>query len=331
MRINNRDARRLLSGAFSSDTEDEESAAQVLWIDEASYTRLPLIESLKQYGDVHLFLKIAGIVWPTQDCSLVETVAQIAWNCTVRVVMIACPTLILFNFFHYLLGSVSFAGFELSSWSLDVIFIMQSVSLLSSLVAVRKRLCSVSTSLEVSFFGTSLKYCIIYFALSFFPSILYPLYHILLIMPMDDRNITSVQLVVYSILPLCELIVSGFLAVHMLFILVDMQTLAASFHEITTDSNDDHRSSKRAGIVLSEIHHRVRTSLCEVLPIVITALLEITVLCYMVRNDYLARDYMPMLLLIFLFLKEIQFLLLVIGCAVYCATKRMFLVHKKKV
>lgn len=324
------EATQWLSITSLSDSDDEESATQVMWIDEVSYTRQPLIENLKSQSEILLFLKVTGILWPSKSDSFIEIFTQIMWNICVRIVMVTCPALVLFNFFYYLLGSATFAGFDLSSWSLDVVFIMQSMSLLSSLVAIRKRLNSVSSALELSFFGKSLKYCIIYFALSFFPSILYPLYHILLLMPLEEQSVTTVQLIVYGILPLCELIVSGFLAVHMLFVLVDIQTLAANFTEMETNSRASYVSSRRTDIILSEIHHRARSSLFEVIPIVATAALEIAILCYMVRSDFLARDYMPMLLLIFLFLKEIQFLLLILGAVCYCVWKRMFLARKKK-
>jgi hypothetical protein len=59
-----------------------------------------------------------------------------------------------------------------------------------------------------------------------------------------------------------------------------------------------------------------------VTPIVLTATLEIVVLVGMLRKDYIERDFVPMLLLLFLFLKEIQFLVLVLVVWVYCAGKR---------
>ena len=312
----------------ANDEEDVES--QILWIDDTSYTRLPLIESLRQQTCVYSFLKSSAILWPEDDCHLGDKIVRCIWNLTVRLILITCPILIVLNFAFYLSASKSLSDFDYASWGLDFIFIMQSVALLSSLVSIRKRLSSISTALEISFFPASLKYCIIYLALSFFPSILYPCYHLLSLTPTDAGII---RFTVYALLPACELIVLGLLSVHMLFILVDCQTLAANFEQLS-DSIKGTTGRQRAGpryeAVLAEIRHRVRSSLLETLPIILTALLEILVLSYMVREDMRSKDFMPMLLLIFLFLKEIQFLLLVLSVLCYCLVKRAALEYKKR-
>lgn len=312
----------------SNDEEDVES--QILWIDDSSYTRQPLMESLNQQEHVQTFLKALGITWPDENCHIVEVFARCAWNVLIRSVLVACPILIVLNFSIYLVEAKSYAGFDIASWSLDFVFIMQSVALLNSLVAIRRRLSSISTALEISFFPASLKYCVMYMALSFFPSILYPCYHLLLVMP---SNSGAVRLAVYCLLPLCELVVLGLLSVHMLFILVDCQTLAANFEllcENIKGTPGRQGSGMKYEAVLAEIRHRVRTSLLETLPIILTALMEIFVLSYMVREDMRSKDYMPMLLLIFLFLKEIQFLLLVLAVLCFCLVKRAALEYKKR-
>lgn len=312
----------------SSDEEDTES--QILWIDDSSYTRQPLVENLRHQDNVHIFLITMGITWPNEDCTVFEKVACCFWNLVVRATLIACPILIVLNFLIYLVEAKSYANFNYASWGLDFIFIMQSTALLSSLVSIRRRLSSISTALEISFFPDSLKYCVVYMALSFFPSILYPCYHLLLVMP---SNAGVVRSTVYCLLPLCELIVLGLLSVHMLFILVDCQTLAANFTLLGENINGtpgSQGSGMKYESVLAEIRHRVRTSLLEALPIVLTALMEIAVLCYMVREDMRSQDYMPMLLLIFLFLKEIQFLLLVLCVLCFCLIKRAALEYKKR-
>jgi hypothetical protein len=312
----------------SNDEEDVES--QILWIDDSSYTRQPLIESLGQQEHVQTFLKALGITWPDENCHITEICARYSWNVLIRSILVVCPILIVLNFSIYLVEAKSYAGFDIASWSLDFIFIMQSAALLNSLVAICRRLSSISTALEISFFPESLKYCVIYMALSFFPSILYPCYHLLLVMP---SNSGVVRLAVYSLLPLCELVVLGLLSVHMLFILVDCQTLAANFALLSENikGTPGHQGSgMKYEAVLAEIRHRARTSLLETLPIILTALMEIFVLCYMVREDMRSKDYMPMLLLIFLFLKEIQFLLLVLAVLTYCLVKRATLEYKKR-
>lgn len=313
-----------------SPNEEEDVELQILWIDDSSYTRQPLVESLHQQEQVQAFLKAVGIVWPEENCHIVEASVRYVWNVIIRIVLVVCPILIVMNFSIFLVEAKSYAGFDFASWSLDLIFIMQSAALLNSLVAIRRRLSSISTALEISFFPESLKYCVIYLALSFFPSILYPCYHLLLVMP---SNSGAVRMTVYCLLPFCELVVLGLLSVHMLFILVDCQTLAANFAllgENIKGTPGHQGSGMKYEAVLAEIRHRVRSSLLETLPIVLTALLEICVLSYMVREDLRSKDYMPMLLLIFLFLKEIQFLLLVLAVLCYCLVKRATLEYKKR-
>lgn len=312
----------------SSDEEDTES--QILWIDDSNYTRLPLLESLSQQEGVYMFLKVLGIIWPEDECELGEKALRIVWNIVIRIVLIACPILIVLNFIFYLAETQSLKDFNVASWGLDFIFIMQSMALLSSLVSIRRRIATISTIMEISFFPNSLKYCVVYMALSFFPSILYPCYHLLLVMPADSGVIRTM---VYSLLPLCELIVLGLLSVHMLFILVDCQTLAENFAQLAEgiqSANGVYSSRRKYETVMFEIQHRVRSSLLETFPIILTALLEIAVLSYMVHEDMRTKDYMPMLLLIFLFLKEIQFLVLVLSVLAYCLVKRAALEFKKR-
>jgi two-component sensor histidine kinase len=319
---NRADEPATLEAASLSDLDDEvDETSQILWIDEASYTRVPLSESLKRQPHVMGFLKASGAVWPDKDCECGETFVRYLWNALTRLVIIAAACLIIANFGLYIAESRNFFGFDLTSWGLDLVFIMQSIALMWSLVSIRRRLASISTALEVSYFEGSLKYCVIYFSASFFPSILYPVYHILLLSGDEVEN-SSVQVAVYSVLPFTEIAVAGFLSVHMLFILVDAQTLATSFACLAESVRSSSVSSKRSQMILREIHHRVRNSMYEVTPIVLTATLEIVVLVGMLRKDYIERDFVPMLLLLFLFLKEIQFLVLVLVVWVYCAGKR---------
>jgi hypothetical protein len=309
--------------------EEEDNTSQILWIDELTYTRMPLLESIRQHVPVYTFLQIFGVIWPSRDFSWSSYLLQYAWNVLTRLLVVTAACLIVFNFASFLSESVNFVGFDLSSWSLDLIFTMQAVALLSSLVAIRRRLASITTALEVSFFVNSLKYAVIYFAASFFPSILYPLYHILLLSA-EEGDVPAVQTAVYAILPFSEVAIAGFLAVHMLFILVDAQTFAANFRELTESTRGYSPTSKRSKTILREIQHRGWTSLIEVLPIVVTALLEIIVLSFMVHRDFLNREFVPMLLLVFLFLKEIQFLALVMVVMGYCVAKRLQLVARKQ-
>ena len=314
----------------ASDNEHDEMS-RILWIDDRSYTKMPLITQLRSHHGVYTFLKVFATVWPEESCQDLGTVGLCVWNLFARFVIITSAVLIIANFVSFISGTTSFVGFDLSSWGLDLIFTVQTIALMCSLFAIRRRLSSISTSIEVSYFERSLKYCVIYFASSFFPSILYPIYHVLLLTTTKDADGTPIQLAVYCILPFSEIAIAGFLSVHMLFILVDAQTLAENF----TYLNDSllassGRTNERSKMILREIQRRVTSSLVEVLPIIVTALLEIIVLSDMVHKDYLKRDFVPMLLLIFLFLKEIQFLCVVLVMMMYCGVRRWMLLGKKK-
>ena len=310
------------------DNEDDETS-QILWIDELTYARGTLLENLRKQQEVVQFLKVCCVIWPDSNCSLGEYGCQMIWNIVSRLCVLSAAGLIIANFVLIMRDPANFHGFDLSNWSLDLVFILQAVALMCSLVATRRRLASISSSLEVSYFSGSLKYCTVYLAASFFPSILYPIYHILL-MTSSEGNNSSVQIAVYCILPFSEIAIAAFLSVHMLFILVDVQTLAANYHQLFGLMKDSSLSSSRARSILREIHYRAGTSLFEVSPIVLIAIVEIVVLSVMVRKDYINNEFVPMLLLTFLFLKEIQFLVLVFMVVVYFAGKQFMLVAEKK-
>jgi hypothetical protein len=171
-----------------------------LYLDDSSYTKEQLIVSLRRLPGVHTFLKSFAVIWPDQQCPLGERVVRTLYNTITRLVLVACALLVTFNLTSYL-SSANDLG-DVVGWGLDVVFIFQSIALLISLVLIQRRLHSISTHLEISFFASSVPYCVSFFALSFFPALLYPIYHILVFFPDPSSNeppISRIEVGVVSI------------------------------------------------------------------------------------------------------------------------------------
>jgi hypothetical protein len=242
----------------TEDNTDEEKGIKTLWIDAESYTGMPLLESLKRRTEVYQLLQCTGVVWPSMNDSPIEIIFRSVYNVLLRGILISCPCLIIANLVFFLVESKSwmYSLSNISNWGLDIIFIIQACALLFSLFAINKRLMTISSELELSYYPASMKFCKYFFALSLFPSLLYPVYHIILLFPDSDisHNYGStgsmgsvgetVQTAVYVLLPFCELVVAALLSAHMLFILVDAQTLAANYAELLATLGD-HKNRKK--------------------------------------------------------------------------------------
>ena len=319
------------------DCDSVASIPKILLIDSFSYTRRSLLASIRSINDdAFLFLKFTSVVWPDRDgMPSCEGFLLGLWNIFTRATLVICCCLMIFNFAYYAFQSNWFRdtdGDSFWSWVLDIFFIVQAVALLASLISVRRRLESISTELELSFLSSSLKIATIYLSLSFFPSILYPLYHLIVVPSPKYSNepLSFVQFLVYSILPISELVIAGFLAVHMLFILLDFQSLVSTFLKLREENSIDGVSPTTLSVVLTEINRRVGTSLLTSAPVIVVAILELIVLGSMLYDDYLQYDYLPIILLIFLFLKEIQLFLVVAMLLLYYLSMRVCLVYKRR-
>lgn len=333
------DMEDLVNNSENTDEIHNHNSHQQLHSEKGYYLREPLQDILKKEHDVYLFLIIFGIIWYDNKSTIQRKGVSYAWNLFCRFCLILCPLLIFINFLDYLfrnhIGTIS--SF-LEMWSLDLIFILQSIALLWSLMKIKRRLMSISTDLEVSYFQGALKYVICYFCLTIFPTLLYPILHVLQLFRTqtpDDQTeelpkYRSLQLVIYFILPICEVIILQFLSVHMLFILVDIQVLWNTFNRLSNqfeEESDDEDYSKYK-LILEEIYHRVKSSLYETIPIIITAFAEISILITLVIQSFSKSNYSSGLSLIFLFLKEIIFLVMMISMIIYYNIK-VFHIRKK--
>ena len=279
--------------------EHDDGNNQVNEIDD--YLTEPLEAILRKETDVNSFLITFGIIWVPQHASLVLKWMNYVWNIVSRVMLILCPSLITLNI---LLTSVFNKEAYIAVWGLDLLFIMQSLALSWSLVSIKRRLMSISTQIEVSYFAKTLKYAVLYFSLNLFPTLLYPVVASLNAFHEPERY-TLLHLVIFTLLPLSELVVLQLLSVHVLFILVDIQVLFSTFMKLygIDESHEDYSKKK---VMLKEIHRRVKKTLYETSPIIATAIMEVIMLTVV---QYLDNDEPPasigsVTMLVYLFLKD---------------------------
>lgn len=296
------------------------------------YMRQPFITAIRRHKDSHLFFKMAGIIWPATSATIAECCLQWFWNLIVRLLLVVCPALMAINFVLFVTESQSSnAADALSNWNLDLFFIAQEVILLLSLISIHRRLNSVCSAVEVSFIPFALKYSVIYYTLSLFPAVMYPLYH-LLMEGYHGMKMSTLDLSVFSILPLTEIVIAGFLATHMFFLLVDSMALVQSFAQLnhpTRGCEGCPSKAVRHRMVWAEINHRVRSSLCGVFPILAIAVLEVALVVHLFLASSGAADSTPALLLLFLFLKEILLLLMVLALLGYYTLNRIRILRKR--
>lgn len=279
--------------------EHDDGNNQVNEIDD--YLTEPLEAILRKETDINSFLITFGIIWVPQHTSLVLKWMNYVWNIVSRVMLILCPSLITLNI---LLTSVFNKEAYIAVWGLDLLFIMQSLALSWSLVSIKRRLMSISTQIEVSYFAKTLKYAVLYFSLNLFPTLLYPVVASLNAFHEPERY-TLLHLVIFTLLPLSELVVLQLLSVHVLFILVDIQVLFSTFMKLygIDESHEDYSKKK---VMLKEIHRRVKKTLYETSPIIATAIMEVIMLTVV---QYLDNDEPPasigsVTMLVYLFLKD---------------------------
>lgn len=293
--------------------EHDDGNNQVNELDE--YLTEPLETILRKDSDIHSFLIIFGIIWviPKHTTSLVLKWLNYVWNIVSRIVLILCPSLITLNI---ILTSVFNNEAYIAVWGLDLLFIMQSLALSWSLVAIKRRLMSISTQIEVSYFPKTLKYAVLYFSLNLFPTLLYPVVASLNAFH-DPERYTTLHLIIFTLLPLSELVILQLLSVHVLFILVDIQVLFSTFIKLygIDESHEDYSKKK---VMLKEIHRRVKKTLYETSPIIATAIMEVvmlTIVQYLDNNDPPA-SIGSITMLVYLFLKDM--ILVTIVCYMIC-------------
>jgi len=291
--------------------EHDDGNNQVNELDD--YLTEPLEAILRKETDTNSFLTTFGIIWVPQNTSLVLKWMNYIWNIVSRVMLILCPSLITLNI---LLTSVFNKEAYIAVWGLDLLFIMQSLALSWSLVSIKRRLMSISTQIEVSYFAKTLKYAVLYFSLNLFPTLLYPVVASLNAFHEPERY-TLLHLVIFTLLPLSELVVLQLLSVHVLFILVDIQVLFSTFMKLygIDESHEDYSKKK---VMLKEIHRRVKKTLYETSPIIFTAIMEVIMLTVV---QYLDNDEPPasigsVTMLVYLFLKDM--ILVTIVCYMIC-------------
>jgi len=281
--------------------DDDNNDDRVNDIDD--YLSEPLEIILKKETDVNSFLIIFGVIWvPAVNTNISLKWMNFAWNIVSRTVLILCPTLITLNI---IFTSLYYKEAYVAVWGLDLLFIMQSLALSWSLISIKRRLMSISTHIEVSYFGKTLKYAVLYFSLNLFPTLLYPVVASLNAFHDPDRY-SLLHLMIFTILPISELVILQLLSVHLLFILVDIQVLFSTFMKLYGINDVSHEDYSKKKVTLKEIHRRVKKTLYDTSPIIVTAIMEVVMLSIVQYfDDDPSNSIGSVTMLVYLFLKDI--------------------------
>ena len=279
----------------------------MMHVDSKQHSKSTLINSLQSDRSHHVmlnnYLLIYGLLWPPHNNIIIswEVVLNIVWNMIIRIILFINLVIVLHNITkHYEQLLITWRSFF--KWNLDIIFICQIIILSSSLIAIDRKLNSITSNIEVECYVSMFKYSILYMMVSVVP-IIFNAYRTIFMYGLAINDIISFYMFILS-----ELLMVGYLSIQLLFVLVDMKMkMMIILKDVETTMTYVNYSSD---VMRQEIKYRMKLSLHELIPILLASIVEVIMILFIYMYDYINITHFDVYLVLYCF-KELSFIAII--------------------